>query len=180
MLRRPGFSRSQAEEIKWSLVDPHDFGALKTKAGHQTLLVESERVDAAMHGIGAEAPCHSLVHDDDARAGADLPPARVVYPIHRFLVHQEEGVTVFLNARLQAIGGGYGPVAAVWLTVHEKNSFAPLRAKDEAGFDYIRENKNGHRSRFTFGSRRILRYELLQRGARLAGQVVGGCCVRAK
>jgi hypothetical protein len=36
----------------WSLVDPHDLGALQTKASHQTLLIESEGVDAAMHGVG--------------------------------------------------------------------------------------------------------------------------------
>src|SRR6266480_3516899 len=107
MLRRPGFSRSQAEEIKWSLVDPHDFGALKTKGGHQTLLVESERVDAAMHGIGAEAPRHSFIDDDDARAGADLPAARVVYPILFFLVHQEERVSVFLPDHLLPIVSAY-------------------------------------------------------------------------
>ena len=180
MLRRPGFSRSQAEEIKWSLVDPHDFGALKTKAGHQTLLVESERVDAAMHGIGAEAPRHSFIDDDDARAGADLPAARVVYPIHRLLVHQEEHVTVFLNARLQAIGGGYGPVAAARLAVHKKNSFAPLRTKDEAGFDYIRKNKNGRCFSLCLGRGWILRHQLLQSATGVGGQIVGGCCVSAK
>jgi hypothetical protein len=57
------------------LVDSHDFGPLETKAGHQTLLIESEGVDAAMHGIGSEAAGHSFIHDDDARAGADLSRA---------------------------------------------------------------------------------------------------------
>src|SRR5205823_13665626 len=109
-----------------------------------------------MHGVGGEAAGHSFVHDNDARAGPDLPAASVVYPIHRLLVHQEEGVTVFLNAGLQAIGGGYGPVAAPRLAVHEKNSFAPLSAKDETGFDHVRKNKNGDCSRFTFGGRGIL------------------------
>jgi len=47
------------------------------------------------------------------------------------------------------------------LAVHEKNSLAPLSAKDEAGFDHIRKNKNGDCFRFTFGGRRILRHELL-------------------
>src|SRR5438132_9566700 len=101
---------SNLRKIKWSLVDPHDFGALETKAGHQTLLIECEGINAAMHGVSGEAASHSFVHDDDARAGADLPAACVVYPIHRTLVHQEEGVTVFLNASLQAIRGGHRPV----------------------------------------------------------------------
>src|SRR5204863_4330705 len=112
-------------------------------------------------GVGGEAPSHSLVHNDDARAGADLPAARVVYPIHCLLVHQEEGITVLLDTGLQAIGGGYGPIAAPRLAVHEKNSLASLSAKDEAGFDHVRKNKNGDCSRFTFGGRRILRHQLL-------------------
>jgi hypothetical protein len=60
-------------KIKWSLLYSHDLGALETEAIHQTLLVEIEGVDAAMHGIGSEAAGHSFIHDDDARAGADLP-----------------------------------------------------------------------------------------------------------
>src|SRR6266498_3737061 len=96
-----------------------------------------------MHRVGGEAAGHSFVHDHDARAGPDFPVARVVYPIHRVLVHQEEGVAVFLNAGLQAIRGGYGPVPATRLAVHEKDSLTSLRTKDEAGFDYIRKHKNG-------------------------------------
>src|SRR5439155_23256249 len=148
-----------------ALVDPHDLGALETEAGHQTLLIESEGIDAAMHGVGGEVAGHSFVHDDNARTGADLPAASVVYPIHRLLVHQEEGVTVFLDTRLQAIRGGYGPVAAARLAVHEENSFATLSAKDEAGFDDVRENKNGQCFRSNFGGRGILRHQLLHSGA---------------
>src|SRR5438105_10549003 len=117
-----------SKQIEQILVDPHDLGALETKAGHQTLLIECEGVNAAMHSIGAEAAGPALVHNNNARAGADLPAAGVIYPIHRILVHQEEGVAVFLNARLQAIGRGYGPVAAARLTVHEENSLATLSA----------------------------------------------------
>src|SRR5206468_3832289 len=75
------------------LVDPHDLGALEAKAGHQTLLIEGEGVDAAVQRVGGEAAGHSFVHDDDARAGADLPAARVIYPVHCVLVHQEKSVT---------------------------------------------------------------------------------------
>src|SRR5947207_11233104 len=106
-----------------------------------------------MHGVGGEAAGHSFVHEDDARAGADLPAAGVVYPIHCLLVHQEEGVTVFLDTRLQAIRGSYRPVATARLAVHEENSLAPLSAKDEAGFDYVGKNKNGQRFRPNFGGR---------------------------
>jgi len=95
----------KAEEIKWSLVDPRDLGALEAKAGHQTLLIEGEGVDAAVQRVGGEAAGHSFVHDDDARAGADLPAARVIYPIHRLLIHEKERVTEFLSTGLQAIGG---------------------------------------------------------------------------
>src|SRR5882724_5023123 len=149
-------------KLNGALINSADLGALETKAGHQTLLVESEGVDAAMHGVSGEAARHSFVHDNDARAGADLPATRVVYPIHRLLVHEEEGVTIFLNAGLQTVGGGHGPVAAVRPAVNEENSFAPLRPKDESCFDYIRKNKHGHCFRFTFGGRRILGHELLQ------------------
>ena len=68
----------KAEEIKWSLVDPRDLGALEAKAGHQTLLIEGEGIDTAMQSIGGEAAGHPFVHDDDARAGANLPAACVV------------------------------------------------------------------------------------------------------
>src|SRR5260370_24093410 len=79
-----GLCRSQDFHSE-PLVDPHDFGALETQAGHQTLLIESAGVYAAMNGIGGEAAGHPFVHDDDTGAGADLPAARVVYPIHRLL-----------------------------------------------------------------------------------------------
>src|SRR2546423_5773232 len=37
-----GRGRLNPRKIHWSLVDPHDFGTLETKTGHQTLLVEWE------------------------------------------------------------------------------------------------------------------------------------------
>jgi len=55
----------------------------------------------------------------------NLPAARVIYPVHCILVHQEEGVAVTLNAGLQAIGGGYGTVTAGRSTVHKKDSWPP-------------------------------------------------------
>ena len=121
-----------------------------------------------MQSVGAEAPGHTLVHNDDARASANLPAARVVYPVHCVLVHQEEGVAVTLNASLQSVGGGYGPVATPRLSVHEENSLASLSAKDEARFHHIGENKNGDCSRFTFGGCRILRHKLLQTATGIA------------
>jgi hypothetical protein len=142
-------------------VDPHDFGALEAEAGHQTLLIEDEGVDAAMKGVGREAAGHSFVYDDDARAGADLPAARVVYPVHGVLVHQEKGVTVLLNTSLQAIGSGYGSVSPAGLTTHKKYSLTSLGANDESGFYYIWKDKNGGCVGFASGSRRILADELL-------------------
>ena len=109
-----------SKKIEQILLDPHDLGALETKASHQTLLIECEGVNAAMHSIGGEAAGHPFVHDDDARPGADLPAARIVYPIHRILVHQEKGVTELLNAGLQTIGGGHGPVATAGLSPRTK------------------------------------------------------------
>jgi hypothetical protein len=41
-------------------VDPHNLGALEAKAGHQTLLIESESVDAAMQSVGAETASHCV------------------------------------------------------------------------------------------------------------------------
>src|SRR2546423_11936020 len=102
-----------------------------------------------LQGVGCEAARHPFVHDDDARAGADLPAARIINPIHRILVHKEKGVTELLNAGLQAIGGGYGPVATAGLSAHEKDSLPSLSANDEAGFDYIRKHQNRSRSRLT-------------------------------
>src|SRR5205823_11958587 len=115
-----------------------------------------------MQGVGGKTTGRSFVHDNDARAGADLPAPRVIYPIHRLLIHEEEGVTVFLDTGLQAIGGGYRPVLSVRPVVNKENSFASLRPKDEPCFDYIRKNKNGRRFRFDFGGRRILRHELIK------------------
>src|SRR6266446_9690257 len=84
-------------QIQENYLVPHDLGTLKAKAGHQTLLIEGEGINATMQGVGAEAPGHPFVHDDDARAGANLPAARIVYPAHRILVHQKQGVTKLLN-----------------------------------------------------------------------------------
>src|SRR2546423_9527656 len=109
-----------------------------------------------LQGVGCEAASHPFVQDDDARAGADLPAARIVYPVHRILVHQEKGVTELLNAGLQAIGGGYSPVATAGLSAREKDSLTSLSANDEAGFDYIRKHQNGGCSRLTFGCSRVL------------------------
>jgi hypothetical protein len=87
--------RPNPRKIISLLIDPHDLGALEPKAGHQTLLIEGESVDAAMQCVGREAASHSFVHDNNAGTGANFPAARVVYSIHRILVHQKEGVAVF-------------------------------------------------------------------------------------
>jgi len=147
---------------------------LEAKTGHQTLLIEGKGVNAAMQGVGGEAAGHLFVHNDDARASANFPAARVVYPVHRILVHQEEGVTVPLNAGLQAVGSGYGPVSAPRLSVNEKDSLATLSAKDEPDLHHVWKHKNGECFRFTFNGRRILRHQLSQGGARLSGEIVGG------
>ena len=55
-----GDRRSNQIKIILLLVDSHDLGALEAKAGHQTLLIEGERVDAAMQGVGGEAARHSF------------------------------------------------------------------------------------------------------------------------
>src|SRR5881397_3314414 len=102
-----------------------------------------------MQGVGREAPGHPFIYDDDARTGTNLPAACVVYPVHRVLVHQEESLTVLLNAGLQAIGSGYGPVAAVRSAVREKDPLAALSTNDETGFPYIRKYKNGECLRLT-------------------------------
>ena len=48
-----------------------------------------------MHGISGETSSHSFIHDENAPAGANRPAARVVYPVHRILVHQEQSVAIF-------------------------------------------------------------------------------------
>src|SRR2546423_6868070 len=125
-----------------------------------------------MEGVGGEAARHPFVHDDDARAGADLPAARIINPIHRILVHKEKGVTELLNAGLQAIGGGHGPVATAGLSAHEKDSLPSLSANDEAGFDYIRKHQNGGRSPLTFGGGSGAGPRNAQSGAPIAGQIL--------
>ena len=40
--------KSKFEKKISPLVDPHNLGTLKTQAGHETLLIESEGVDAAV------------------------------------------------------------------------------------------------------------------------------------
>src|SRR5262249_47566648 len=101
-----------------------------------------------MQGIGAEAAGHPFIHDDDARAGANLPAARVVYPIHCILVHQEESVSVLLDAGLQPIRSGYRPIASSGLAALKKNSSALLPADDETGLHDFRKHKNGDGFRF--------------------------------
>jgi hypothetical protein len=59
-------------QIQESYLVPHDLGTLEAKAGHQTLLIEREGVDAAMYRVCGEAAGHPFVHDDDARPRADV------------------------------------------------------------------------------------------------------------
>ena len=83
-----------------ALIDPLYLGALQPKPSHQALLIESEGVDAAVQCVCGKAAGHPFVHDHYARAGADLLTAGLVNPIDRSLVHQEESVTILLNAGL--------------------------------------------------------------------------------
>src|SRR5438093_5287157 len=48
-----GHRSPNPKQILLSLIS-HDLGALEAKAGHQTLLIEGEGVDAAMQAIGRE------------------------------------------------------------------------------------------------------------------------------
>ena len=50
----PSPTYESEKKINYRLVESHDLGALEAKAGHQTLLIERERVDAAMQGVGGE------------------------------------------------------------------------------------------------------------------------------
>src|SRR5439155_6571258 len=162
------WTTGKSEKIYSLSVDPHDLGALEPKACHQTLLIENEGVDPAMQGISAETASHSFINDDDARAGANLPAAGVVYPVHSFLVHQKKSIAIFLNTRLQTIRRCHCPIAASGLTVHEKDSLAALRANDEPSFHHIWKHKNGCCLRFSSGSSWILSHELLQSAAGVA------------
>ena len=96
-----------------TLVDSRDLRALEAKAGHQTSLIESESINAAMKGVRAKGPSHSFIYDDNARAGPNLPSAGFVDPIERALIHKEERISVFLNPGLQAIGSRDRPIAAI-------------------------------------------------------------------
>jgi hypothetical protein len=53
-------SAKSERKINYRLINPHDLGALEAKAGHQTLLIESESVDAAMQSVGAKAASHCV------------------------------------------------------------------------------------------------------------------------
>src|SRR5947199_10587019 len=97
----------------------------------------------ALDVVGGEAAGQLCILNDGARTSAYFHAPRVVYPLHRILVHQEEGVTVPLNAGLQAVGSGYGPVSAPRLSVNEKDSLATLSAKDEPGLHHVWKHKNG-------------------------------------
>src|SRR5712675_290914 len=107
-----------------------------------------------MQGISAETASHSFINDDDARAGANLPAACVVYPVHGFLVHQKQSIAIFLNTRLQTIRCCHCPIAASRLTMYEKDSLAALRANDEPSFHHIWKHKNGDYLRFSFSASR--------------------------
>jgi hypothetical protein len=50
-------------EKQTELVDPHNFGALEAKTGHETFLVEGKGVDAAMERVASEAAGHSFIHN---------------------------------------------------------------------------------------------------------------------
>jgi len=63
------------------------------------------------------------------------------------LVHEKERVTVFLDTGLQAIGGGYRPVAPRRFSMNEQDAFPALRAKNKPCLDDIWKDKDGQRSR---------------------------------
>jgi len=72
-------------QIQENYLVPHDLRTLEAEASHQTLLIKREGVDAAVYRVCSEAPGHTLVHDDNAWPSANLPAARVVYPVHSAL-----------------------------------------------------------------------------------------------
>src|SRR5947207_14180941 len=125
-----------------------------------------------MQCVGSEAAGHAFVHDNDTGTGADLPTAGVIYPINRFLIHQEESVTISLHTCLQAIGGSYGQIAAARSAAHKKDALPALRTDDKAGLHYLRKNEDRHCLRLTCGSCRLLCHERLLPAAGLAASVV--------
>ena len=133
-----------------------------------------------MQCVGSEAASHAFVHDNDTGTGADLPTTGVIYPINRFLIHQEESVTISLHTCLQAIGSSYGPIAAARSAAHKKDALPALRSDDKAGLHYLRKNEDRHCLRLTCGSCRILCHKLLQRATGFADELVGDCCLTAK
>jgi len=135
-------------------------------------LIEGEGVDSAVHRAGGQVSRHPLIDDDNAGAGPDLPPPGSVHPIQRFLIHEEQRVAIFLNARLQAVGSSGRSVMGSRFAMDEENSFAPLGADDKARFYNIWKNQNSACLGENSSRSRIVRHELVEGGAGLDRQVI--------
>src|SRR6516225_8125498 len=111
----------KTDEDSSSSVEPHNLRALKTEACHQPALIERESINAAVQRISGKTAGHPFIHNHHGRARADLPAACVVYPIDCVLIHQEESVTVLLNACLQPVRSRYRAIASINSSALKKN-----------------------------------------------------------
>ena len=158
-------------------IDSRDFRSLDTQPSHQSLLIESEGIDAAVHRLGAYSSSHTFIHHDQARGGTDRPTVRLVHPIDRSLIHQEERVTESLDTGLQPIRCRRRPEVTSRSAMDEESSVAALGANDEPGLDDIWENQDREGVLRDSARGWVLRDQLTKSGARLAGQAGGGCPV---
>src|SRR5213079_1142548 len=152
------------------LVDPRDLRSLNAGPGHETLLVEDERVDVARDRVAGDGSPDALIDDDQARTDADLETAGRVELLEGSVRHEEERVSELLHARLEAVGCGDGVVVADHPAVLPERAFPDLTAEHEAGFDHRREDEDSLRFLPENLRARLPRVELVQLRAGIAGE----------
>src|SRR5206468_362205 len=114
-----------------SLVHAADLRALQPQPGHQSLLVEEDRVHILLRRGGGEGLRRAGVEDDDARSDAQLEAPALGQILNGGVGHEEQGVAEHLDPRLETIGGRGGIVVADRLAPLAQRPLAVLRPEHE-------------------------------------------------
>ena len=117
------------------------------------VLFEEKSIDALLQSCGRERLCHPGIDHDEARRRSNFPAAAFTKVILRRVIHEEHGVTEFLNTSLKSIGGGNRVVVADRLSVHKEGPIPVLCTDQKTSFYNAGKNEDGLRL-FTDGLRR--------------------------
>jgi hypothetical protein len=115
---------------------------LEPEARHEAFLIEEDRISPLLEGRGGEGAGGAFVEDGEAGSTAQFPSTTLVQALHGFVVHEEEGVAVFLKTGLETVGGGDASVVTSGLAALVEGSVTSGGADDEASFDDVGKDED--------------------------------------